>query len=280
MIIIMKKTFAVVALFAAFSCLTACQSHPAKTASADTTTNTATHESLAAKQQEYDQLLQEWKNLKPGLERLLAIESELNLLLGQLAQLSQALEQPPQGQAQVAQASTEQPLPAVPAAVQPAPVGDITDDSLIQTSVNQAETPIAASITPVVLDEPATTNAPVINSQAQTTQDANYALQVASITEVEKLPRVWAQMLSKNPELLAELEPNFQKVQVKNTDYYRLKLGGFATQQQAIQKCSHLKAAGVTCLVVDYTASDFAQLSDQAIATGTNSAYTSVAAHP
>lgn len=278
----MKKTFAVVALFAAFSCLTACQSNPAKTASANTTTNTATQESLAAKQQEYDQLLQEWKNLKPGLERLLAIESELNLLLGQLAQLSQALEQQPQGQAQVAQVPTEQPLPAAPAAVQPtpSPVGDTTDMSLTQTSVTQAETPIATSITPVALDETTTTNAPVISSQVQTTQDANYALQVASITEIEKLPRVWAQMLSKNPELLAELEPNFQKVQIKNTDYYRLKLGGFATQQQAIQKCSHLKAAGVTCLVVDYTASDFAQLSDQAIATGTNSAYPSVAAHP
>ena len=70
--IIMKKTFAVVALFAGLSCLTACQSNTTKPAPAAASAGEATQETLAAKQQEYEQLLQEWKSLKPGLERAAA----------------------------------------------------------------------------------------------------------------------------------------------------------------------------------------------------------------
>jgi hypothetical protein len=92
--------------------------------------------------------------------------------------------------------------------------------------------------------------------------DANFALQVASITDMRRLPIVWQEMMDKNRALLADMEPNFERTNVRNTDYYRLKLGGFSTEQEASRKCGSLKNAGVDCLVVGYTRSNFAQLSD------------------
>ena len=46
---------------------------------------------LSAKQQDYETLLQEWQTLKPGITRLLAIEEELNALLGELERLQGSL---------------------------------------------------------------------------------------------------------------------------------------------------------------------------------------------
>jgi cell division protein FtsN len=178
----------------------------------------------ASKQQDYEQLLQEWQTLKPGISRLLAVESELNMLLGELEQLSASLNAA-QNAPQVATA---------PAAPEP------------------ATTAYALANQPEPEPEP--------EVQSAQRKAGNYALQVASITEQHKLPEVWQQMLNKNPRLLSDLEPNFQKIHVKNTDYYRLKVGSFDTIQEASSTCSSLKAAGMSCLVVDYTGSNFSQL--------------------
>lgn len=234
---------------AAFLGLVGCQSAP-QTKSAGANTDP---QILAEKQKEYDQLLAEWKTLKPGLSRLLAIEGELNLLLGQLEQLSSSLEQ---SQAPVAYAYS--PEPEATSVPQTAPLPLPADAELVTA-------PIAAN-TPSVPDTNSYAEeaevAEVAEEESAPPSDANFALQVASITDMRRLPIVWQEMMDKNRALLADMEPNFERTNVRNTDYYRLKLGGFSTEQEASRKCGALKSAGVDCLVVDYTRSNFAQLSD------------------
>lgn len=232
------RAFTCISISLALVALSGCQSTGGKKS------NTNDLAAYAAKQQDYEQLLQEWQTLKPGISRLLAIESELNLLLGELEQLSASLAQS-QHSAQVASAPAPTPVPVAftsstpvsTAAVAPA----VINEAVVSEPVQAAPRPL-----PVSTVERAT--------------GGNYALQVASITEPHRLQATWRNLLDKNPQLLAELEPNYQKIQVKNTDYYRLKVGSFNTQQEASRTCSHLKSAGVSCLVVDYTKSDFAQL--------------------
>lgn len=241
----LRQVFSLLALCSVLVSLAACQSTPKQNAS--TANDSTTLAQMAAKQQEHDQLLKEWQSLKPGLERLLAIEEELNLLLGQLEQLSTQLE---------SSQSTSQ--------AQPARQQVNTQAILVESPAPQkAATPPVEAITPVAVPEPEAA-APKVQkvqiSNSSNQQAGRYALQVASITEPDRLPEIWQQLQSKHPRLIANMQPNYQEVHVRNTAYYRLKLGRFASRQDANDKCNSLQAAGVNCFVVEYTDSDFAQL--------------------
>lgn len=291
---LISHALTITALLAAFISLTACQSAP-QTAKNSGSAVSADLQSIAAKQQEYDQLLKEWKDLKPGLTRLLAIEEELNLLIDQLEQLSSSLEQN-QSQNKVANAPAKpaRPQPAIaPETYAPVAYPVVVDvPKLVSTPVvaDSAPAPTLASklatantTTSTVTESTATESSSTVTSETNASNQtastsarefnavelktepspvANFALQVASITDAHLLPQIWEQMINKNPNLLADMEPNFQKIHVKNSDYYRLKIGSFGTQHEASQKCSDLKAVGVDCLVVGYTGSNFAQLTD------------------
>lgn len=231
---------------AVFLGLVGCQSAP-QTKSAG---GNADPQILAEKQKEYDQLLAEWKTLKPGLSRLLAIEGELNLLLGQLEQLSSSLEQS-QGPTAIASADSPEITPDPQATPLPLPA-----DAELVTA------PISADMPSVPDTNSYAEEAEVTEEESAPPSDSHFALQVASITDMRRLPIVWQEMMDKNRALLADMEPNFERTNVRNTDYYRLKLGGFSTEREASRKCDVLKNAGVDCIVVSYTRSDFAQLSD------------------
>lgn len=241
----LRHSLSLVALLSLFSSLIACSSNPMQSSDAEATDL----KSLARKQQEHDkllkrhdELLQEWSELKPGLTRLLAIEEELNLLLGQLAQLSTSLEE------STASNESSAPTPSV-AHSSPTPLAQPIHEVLTTAEIPE----VISSEAPSELAEQAEVAAPA---------DANFALQVASIPEYYRLPAIWGQLLDKNPQLLANMEPNYQKTNVRNTDYYRLKIGSFATRQDANRKCNDLKAAGMNCLVVDYTSSNFDQITN------------------
>lgn len=240
-----RHSLSLFTLLVLFCCLTGCSSNPIQPSNAAATDL----KSLAIKQQEHDkllkrhdELLKEWSELKPGLTRLLAIEDELNLLLGQLAQLSTSLEE------STASNESNTPTPNV-SHYSPTPSAQPVQEILATAEIPETVT----TETPSKITEPTEGAAPV---------DANFALQVASIPEYYRLPAIWGQLLDKNPQLLANMEPNYQKTNVRNTDYYRLKIGSFATRQDANRKCNDLKAAGMNCLVVDYTSSNFDQITN------------------
>ena len=253
-----RHSLSLLTLLWLFSSLIACSSNPIQSSAAEATDL----KSLARKQQEHDkllkrhdELLQEWSELKPGLTRLLAIEEELNLLLGQLAQLSTSLEE--------STASNEgnvnnAPAPSV-AHYSPTPSAQPVQEVLATAEIPEPISPETISIETISTE---TSNDSAEQTETATPVDANFALQVASIPEYYRLPAIWGQLLDKNPQLLANMEPNYQKTNVRNTDYYRLKIGSFATRQDANRKCNDLKAAGMNCLVVDYTSSNFDQITN------------------
>ncbi|HEY7883891.1 MAG TPA: SPOR domain-containing protein [Cellvibrionaceae bacterium] len=181
---------------------------------------------LQARQQQQDQLLNELQQMQPALVRLLAIEEDLYLLIERLQALSQN-----QGRQATVQPS------AAPA-----------------EKVEQKKQAVAVA---TAVKKPATTTAP----PAMPIVEANFALQITSITEPHRLPEIWRQLTDKHPQLLGAMEPNFQVIRIQNTDYYRLKIGRFGSQTEASAKCADLKAAGLTCFVANYTESDFSELS-------------------
>jgi hypothetical protein len=220
--------------------LASCASNPAGAGKADAGGAASESSALAAKQKEYDQMLKEWKNLKPGLTRMVAIEGELKQLMIQLEKMSTETKVNPPATSAAPVAANE---PLVETVSTPAPI-----------------VPLAPSRIAEPIENKAVENKPVV--AAHLAASGNFALQVASTTARDQLPQIWQQMVQRNPQVLAPLAPNFQKTNVKNTDYYRLKLGSFLTQQEASQKCSDLKNLGISCFVVSYSDSNFAQLSN------------------
>jgi cell division protein FtsN len=248
-----SRALGIITTTLALCCMVGCQSTAPKAAK-NTSAAPTDLQAYASKQQDYEQLLQEWQTLKPGLSRLLAIEGELNLLLGQLETLSASLAQS-QNNANIASAPAKPSMPVVNTTPVAAPVVRYMPPVVTEKVADTIAETVAEKNSELAI-EPAVSSANIARA------DANFALQVASITEPHRLPQMWQKMIDKNPQLLANMEPNFQKTQVKNTDYYRLKVGSFNTQQEANHKCSNLKAAGFPCLVVDYTGSNFAQLTN------------------
>jgi hypothetical protein len=217
-----------------------CQSTPKQEAKSGAPTASSGSENITAKQQEYDQMLQEWKTLKPGLKRMLAIEEEMNLLIGQLALLQNV------NQSQSAKVSSSAPTPAAPITPTAPP---------IETSyVSAPAEPVKLAIAPAPAPAPAPSD-----SAPKAQGEANYSLQVASLTELKLLPKRLQEIQRSHPQL-ADLTPNYQSIKVNNTTYHRLKIGAFSNLQEANKKCNELIAVGVSCIPSKYTESNFAQI--------------------
>ena len=192
--------------------LTACQSVPDTTATANDQAEVAAELAiLKQKQQKYDAVVEEWQSMREGLQRLLVVEEELGLLIGQLEQMSQ-------------------PQPSA--------------TSQQQNNVSQAteQTAMAAPTQP----------ASPSKFQNESDMPAKYALQLTAVTSPTRLSSLWQDLSRKHPTLLADLPANYQKIKVKSTDYFRLKAGAFVTEQEATERCIALKTAGVGCIVSDY----------------------------
>lgn len=223
---VLCQAFCIIALSNA---LFACQAVPEKKAGVDVIDGqhieqvSADLKVVMEKQKQHDQLLQEWQALKPALSRLVVIEEELNLMINQLDQFAAASAKP-----------SAQPAETVlkPAALQ-------TTDG-----------PKPAEKQPVIL----------ANNNTEKDTEKRFALQITSLSEPLRLPVVWEQLKKKHPQQLAALEPNYEKISVGNSDYYRLKIGAYSSKQQAMQSCSMLKGLGINCLVTNYVASDFSLL--------------------
>jgi len=211
--------------------LAACQSAPTESAGASVINGQHVDQiainlqSLMEKQEQHDQLLTEWQQLKPALKRLAVVEEELSLLIEQLEQHT---------------------LAAVD-----------NQKNAEQSAIPQSQASAAARISPT---EPVKGES--IDQRVASTADKRFSLQITSLSDPLRLPVVWQQLQRKYPAELGDLEPNFEKIKVGNEDYYRLKVGAFADKQQATNRCSQLKNLSINCLVSSYIASDFATLSN------------------
>jgi hypothetical protein len=117
--------------------------------------------------------------------------------------------------------------------------------SLITPPVPTVATPEPSA--PLVTDRPAPSVAP----PAANANIGAFLVQIASYRDQASAAEAWHKLGAKHSDLVSSLTPDFQTADVpgKGT-YYRLRLGPFATQADAIAMCSALKARKQECLVV------------------------------
>lgn len=176
----------------------------------------------------FEEHLHEWQDIKPGIERLVAIEGELTELIDQLNTIITENEVAKQQ----APAQSQQQVAAVP----PAPLPEVT---------KKAEPAVAVKPEPV--------------TQSAATGPA-YTLQLYSLSNQQQVRPTWYKLQHKHPAILGKLKAIFEKINIKQKTFYRVKAGKFSDSFQADEMCSRLKALGTQCIPTEYKGQPLSEL--------------------
>lgn len=225
--------------------------------------------------------MEEWRKLKPGVQRLIAMESDLKQLIIQLDEFAKATD--PDYQSDIApqhkntqvdvldksvfKETVVAPAPAEPESVRPA--------LLAQTlaSAEKSE-PEVQQIVAVPQAEPSVArvdNTPAVALTAQSTPEVKpevesaveevspvtetvkvqqrYALQLASVVNPNQLVSTWTQIQRRHSSILSGMEPLYEKFQKGKTTFYRLKAMGTLTVADARSACSSIVGQGGQCFI-------------------------------
>jgi hypothetical protein len=174
---------------------------------------------------DYKQHLLEWQTLKPSIERLVAIESELTIMIEQLTNIID------------------------------------NQNSMVETgSMNRLVTSESQSISTPLKTEPVVmlpTKQPQKTIQNTTLNNIpksspkNYAIQLFSLRDAGGLKSNLETLINKHPLVLATLEAIVEEASVGNTIYYRMKVGNYDNQNNAIEVCARLQLLQTSCMVVN-----------------------------
>ena len=203
----------------------------------------------SAAQTEMQAELAEWKKMKPGVQRLVAIESELKVLLKTL----ETAATDPTDQLQSADAGQN---------VQSYVLEPVSfNDKKLTPEVNSAaavpaqqpavvNTAVAAASQPAALVAVPEQKAEAQSSAAAEPQpNRSFSLQLASVTEQQALESTWQRLQQRYPEQLSDLDFHSEEVIVSNRTYFRVKAGSFDSYDEAKRQCSELRKSGASCIV-------------------------------
>ncbi len=208
-------------------------------------------------QQEYLQLKEmarQWQENKAGIDRLLAYEQTLGMLVRDLNRLvanndkaNFTLADNNQHKQGKSEASSPKPNSA---AISQTPVSRKDKKEEVVISLFKADKPVqehaVASAQPA-LDTVAT------QEPSSNLSTAKYSVQVASVKSREKAKQVYETLrvkLANSDQVIQEvrLEPK----QIGQQQFYRLKFGAFATKEQAQAVCSQWQKYQVSCFVSQF----------------------------
>jgi hypothetical protein len=200
---------------------------------------------VSSQNTELEAELAEWKKLKPGVERLVAIESELKGLISSLELIAaseptarlEAVQDSHNAQTQVIEAVVFEEK----AVQQEQPVLARTEQNLLTEQNNQKEQLLQQPVP----DRTITVPEPATGAAARKT----YSLQLASVTQQSAVGQTWDRLKSRYPKVLAALDLHSEQVQVANKTYYRVKAGRFNSYDEARQNCQLLTSSGASCIV-------------------------------
>lgn len=201
------------------------------------------------------QMQTDFNQLKPSIERLVAIEDDLDELVAQLFTVitGQGGQAPAQQQA----TNTAPATGARPAAT-PAPAAGGAPISLLpgQAAPRQpAAAPTPTAPAPAATTRPATQTAAATPATvpAPVAQTGAFALHLASYRKVETARDGWAELARELPTPLNGLRPGtavFDKE--REGRYYRLMAGPIASRGDAEARCRVIQQAGDYCAVMPY----------------------------
>lgn len=204
--------------------------------------------------------MDEWRQLKPGVQRLIAMESDLKQLIIQLDEFAKATDpdyhsdispQHKNTQVDVLDKSVfkETAVTPTPAEAIQQPVAEVNTAASPAILESKAE---VAVIAPYELESAQAKDVeavpvPAITETVKVQQ--RYALQLASVVNPGQLVSTWNQIQRRHHSILSGMEPLYEKFQKGNTTFYRLKAMGTLTVADARSACSSIVGQGGQCFI-------------------------------
>ena len=194
------------------------------------------------------QLQREFDELKPSIQRLVALEDDLDELV---AQLFTVVAPPPPG----APAPTATPTAPARAATAPtpAPQAGAAPLSLLPSQATRPAapaTPPAAQTAQAAPPPPAPATAPAAAPAAAVNA---FALHLASFRTRDKVAEGWADVAAKVPAALQGLRGGAAPFDKPGDGrYFRLNAGPVASRADAEARCRAIQTAGLYCAVLPY----------------------------
>jgi len=169
---------------------------------------------MLKKNKQNEVLLSQWQQSQDGVNRLLAIESELKVLIGQLShQLS----------------------------------GENKDTNL--NSLVEVEPLITLGPPINMIEKPAIkVEEPAINPDVS----GLFAVQLTAMNRKANIIDVWNKLVQQQPNILGGLLPSSERIELPNGPIYRLKVGQFSNLKDANVVCIKLRVKNIPCIINQY----------------------------
>ena len=213
---------------------------------------------------------QEWEDMKPQLQRILALESDLKLLvetLDSVPESSASLTAEMTPEAESAQQDSQAPI--LPSAAladidkeskdeSPSfPVSDSTErpeNPFSQTPPSNAVTAEFQALSPTVKNE---RQSEVKGAKSMTPY---YGVQLAAYRSEKQAIQGWQSITQSYAEEFADTAPLINRHQVNGKTYYQLIVGPFLKKAYSTDFCNKLKQMQLDCLVTHYKGDPFLSL--------------------
>lgn len=225
--------------------------------SQDEQTDVMTNEQL---QRSLEQQQQEWEDMKPQLQRILALESDLKLLVEALDTVPESSESlteelaPEAGSASEDNGSGPQIKPS-------SELANINQADMNEGGADQADS-AATKVTPPdagqaqFYEEPP---APTDNTAAKQS-DNYYGVQLAAYKSHAQAVQGWQTMTRNYAQEFADIAPLIYTTKISGTTYHKLIVGPFVKKPFAANFCNMLKQMQEDCMVTRYQGEPFSSL--------------------
>ncbi|MFT5841195.1 MAG: hypothetical protein ACI9UT_003709 [Flavobacteriales bacterium] len=176
--------------------------------------------------------LEEWRKMKPSIKRLVAIESELKELIGELNTMTQQ--------------QSELPVATQPESIPTQTTKYQRDDVETPAVIISALKPLMSTVKDTSSERP-----------KENSIEKKYAIQLGSMTDKSSIITTWETLTKKHSILLSGLIPVYEEAVLRGKIYYRLKAGGFETEVQAVKLCNKLQLLNVPCFSSTFIGESF-----------------------
>ena len=200
----------------------------------------------------------EWEDMKPQLQRILALESDLKLLvetLDTVPESSESLTQEMAPEAEAVQQANE--APVLPSAA----LADINKDSSDAGSTPPISTSAERPEKPFRQTPPSNAVTAEFQGGANTKSDAQYyGVQLAAYGSERQAIQGWQAITQAYAEEFADTAPLINQHKINGKTYYQLIVGPFLKKPYSVDFCNMLKQMQQDCLVTRYKGEPFLSL--------------------
>ena len=219
--------------------------------------------SNAELQAQLNQQQQEWQAMKPQLQRILALESDLKLLVEALDTVPESSEEITQELTPAAtQGSADSSVAIKPSAAMANMESTSSSDShsasdAQKSSTSTQEDPGRAQFYQPQPSRSATSPATAAKTQ---TDDAYFGVQLAAYASKQQALQGWQTMSERYAQEFADIAPRIYQTTIQGKQYHKLIVGPFVEKPIAANFCNMLKQMQEECLVTRYQGEPFTAL--------------------